>query len=58
MPMATKCVRGMTYHEGVSSIKSNGPLIILPRRHDKLKLLYLHYPNACGHKTWQAGDLS
>ena len=55
--MATKFVRGVTYHEGVSSIKSNGPLIILPRRHDKLKLLYLHYPNAYGHKTWQAGDL-
>ena len=28
--MATKFVRGVTYHEGVSSIKSNGPLIILP----------------------------
>ena len=27
------------------------------RSHDKLKLLYINYNNACGYQTWQGGDM-
>ena len=53
MPMSTKLGRVVTFHEGLSRIKSHGTL----KSRGKLKT-YLQYQSGYGHQTWQDGNLS
>ena len=54
MPMVTKPCRVMTYYEGLTSIKSHGPLPRgLARSRDKLNSLYIYYQSGYDDQTWQ-----
>ena len=58
MPMAIKFDRVVTYHKWLPPVKSHDHLITWPFKITvKLKPLYLYYPTAYGHQTWQHGNL-
>ena len=52
--MATKHDKVVTHRDGFPVINLYNSLNMCSR--DKLKTLYLHYHNAYGHKTYQAGE--
>ena len=56
--MITKHGKVKTHHKNLSPKNSYNPLdMFLERLCHKLKTLYVHYHEACGHKTYQGDDI-